>query len=83
MYVCTESSDTAHPHFWHKCLPKDEEIENTQKLKYLKKFTRNLPEKIYLHFTRKDMKTLQKKARQQLGKKGKKTAKLKNWLSFL
>ena len=33
----TESSDPAHPHFWHKCLQNEEQIENPPKIKYSSK----------------------------------------------
>ena len=31
-----------HPHFWHKCLPKEEQIEDPQKFKYLKKNSKKM-----------------------------------------
>ena len=33
MCVCTQSSELAHPHFWHKCPPIEEPIENPQLFK--------------------------------------------------
>ena len=37
MCVRTKNSDPAHPHFWQKCLPNEEQIENPQNIKYFSK----------------------------------------------
>ena len=37
MCVCTQSSDPAHPIFWHKCLPNEEQIENPKNLSIFQK----------------------------------------------